>query len=159
MSSQRPSRYILSPEGKAALEAELAELEGRQRRVIAERLKAARELGDLRENAEYDEAKRAQGFLEARIREIRHILRNAVVVENGTADAQEVGFGSTVTLADEEGRQETWTLVGSVEANPLEGKLSAESPLGKALLGRRAGEVVEVVTPRGTRRLRILAVR
>ena len=148
----------ITPEGLEALKAELERLEGDARRDIAQRIKVARELGDLSENAEYHIAKEDQAHLETKILRLNERLRNARVVE-APAHSDVVAFGTTVTVADEEsGGEATWTLVGPTEANVSEGKLSAESPMAKALMGRKAGDAVEVHTPRGVRRQRVVRV-
>jgi len=146
----------ITPEGLEALKAELARLEGDARRDIARRILAARELGDLSENAEYHIAKEDQAHLETKILRLVARLRNARVVQ-APVDSEVVAFGTTVTVADEEsGREATWTLVGPTEADVGAGKLSAESPVAKALLGRRPGDEFEVKTPRGVRRQRVV---
>ena len=146
----------ITAEGLEALKAELARLEGDARRDIARRIQVARELGDLSENAEYHIAKEDQAHLETKIKRLVERLRNARVAE-APVNSDVVAFGSTVTVADEEtGRESTWTLVGPTEANVAAGKLSAESPVAKALIGRRAGEEFEVQTPRGVRRQRVV---
>jgi transcription elongation factor GreA len=145
----------ITPEGMVALEAELHELETAGRRAMAERILAARELGDLKENADYHIAKDDQAHLETKIKRLRERLRNAVVVE---ADAGEAtfGFGRTAEVVDEEsGTVHRWTIVGPTEADLAQGKLSAESPVAAALLGHAAGDVIEVPTPRGVRHYRI----
>jgi transcription elongation factor GreA len=148
----------ITPEGMEALKAELDRLEGDARRDIAQRIKVARELGDLSENAEYHIAKEDQAHLETKIARLNERLRNARVVE-APVHSDVVVFGTTVTVADEEsGSEATWTLVGPTEANVGEGKLSAESPMAKALMGRKAGDAVEVQTPRGVRRQRVVRV-
>jgi transcription elongation factor GreA len=146
----------ITPEGLEALKAEIERLEGESRREIARRIKIARELGDLSENAEYHIAKEDQAHLETRIARLNERLRNARVVR-APVDSDVVAFGSTVTVADEDsGSETTWTLVGPTEADVRAGKLSAESPMAKALIGRRAGDQVEVQTPRGVRRQRVV---
>jgi transcription elongation factor GreA len=146
----------ITAEGLEALKAELARLEGDARREMSQRIMAARELGDLKENAEYHIAKEDQAHLETKIKRLVERLRNAVVVD-APVDSDVVAFGSTVTVADEEtGREATWTLVGATEANLAAGKLSAESPVAKALMGRRPGDEIEVQTPRGVRRQRVV---
>jgi transcription elongation factor GreA len=141
--------------GLEALERELAELEGQGRRAIAARIQTARELGDLKENAEYHIAKEDQAHLETRIKRLRERLKNAVVVE-AQAGGETLAFGRTAEVLDEgSGDVKTWTIVGATEANLAEGKLSAESPVGKALLGRAPGDKVAVETPRGARTYRI----
>ena len=146
----------ITPEGLEALKAELDRLEGEARRDIAERIKVARELGDLSENAEYHIAKEDQAHLETKIARLNQRLRAARVVE-APAASDVVVFGATVTVADDEsGREATWTLVGPTEADVSAGKLSAESPMAKALMGRRPGDEVDVHTPRGVRRQRVV---
>ena len=146
----------ITGEGLVALESELAELEGPARKEIAVRLKAARALGDLKENADYHIAKEDQAHLETRITRLREREKNAVVVEagaDGTGDR--FTFGRTAIVIDPEGREFTWTLVGSTEANLSEGRLSAESPIGQALRNQPVGNEVVVPTPKGNRSFRI----
>jgi transcription elongation factor GreA len=146
----------ITPEGLEALKAELERLEGDARRDIAQRIKVARELGDLSENAEYHIAKEDQAHLETKILRLNERLRAARVVE-APAKSDVVAFGTTVTVADDEsGREATWTLVGPTEADIGAGKLSSESPMAKALMGRRPGDEVDVHTPRGVRRQRVV---
>ena len=146
----------ITAEGLEALKAELEQLEGDGRREIARRIQIARELGDLSENAEYHIAKEDQAHLETKIKRLAERLRNARVVE-APVNSDVVVFGSTVTVADEEtGDEKTWTLVGSTEASVADGKLSAESPVAKALMGHRPGDAVEIHKPRGVRRQRVV---
>ena len=146
----------ITREGLAQLKTELEELEGEGRRAIAQRILVARELGDLSENAEYHAAKEDQAHLETKIKRLVERLRNAVVVDAPT-DATVVSFGTTVTVADEQtGREATYTLVGPTEADLSAGKLSAESPVARALMGSRAGDEIQVQTPRGVRRQRVV---
>ena len=148
----------MTAEGLEALRAEIAELEGPARRAIAEEIKTARGFGDLKENAEYHEAKNAQARLETKILQLRQRLGDARVVEAAHGDV--VGFGSTVELEDEAtGKRVTYTLVAGHEASAGEGKLSAESPMATALDGLKSGDVAVVRTPRGERRLKVIAVR
>jgi transcription elongation factor GreA len=145
----------ITPEGMAALRAEVQRLETEGRAEIAQRIKAARELGDLKENAEYHIAKEEQAHLETKILRLIERLRNAKVVE-GIEATDKVVFGSTVTVVDEaSGREQRYTLVGPTEADMKAGKLSAESPVARALVGARSGETVTVETPGGQRRLRV----
>jgi transcription elongation factor GreA len=133
------------------LKAELAQLEGPARQEMAERIKAARELGDLKENADYHIAKEDQAHLETRIKRLQARLRNAVVVEVD-ADSDTFAFGRSAEVRDEaKEATSVWTLVGSTEANLAEGRLSAESPIGRALMDARVGSTVEVETPGGMR--------
>jgi transcription elongation factor GreA len=148
----------ITAEGLEALKAELERLEGEARRDMARRIKVARELGDLSENAEYHTAKEDQAHLETKIARLTERLRNARVVEAPVA-SKIVAFGTTVTVADaESGREATWTLVGPTEADVRAGKLSAESPIAKALMGRRPGDEVKVQTPGGVRRQRVVRI-
>ncbi len=145
----------ITPAGLIALEAEINELETEGRQTIAARILAARELGDLSENADYHIAKEDQAHLETKIKRLRQRRRDALIVETDVEDAA-FGFGRTAEVLDEaSGKLYTWTIVGSTEADLAQGKLSAQSPVGKALLGRSAGESVEVQTPRGTRTYRV----
>ena len=145
----------ITPEGLRALEAEIQELETTGRRAMAERIKAARELGDLKENAEYHIAKDDQAHLETKILRLRQRLGAAVVVEPD-ADGARLTFGRTAEVLDETtGRSHDWTIVGATEANIAEGRLSSESPVAKALLGCAVGETVAVETPSGVRRYRV----
>ena len=155
MSSSRPDGEAITPSGLEALEAELEELQTAGRRAIAKRILAARDLGDLKENAEYHIAKEDQAHLETKIKRLRERLRNAVVVHTNTTDAG-FAFGRTAEVLDEgSGTVQTWTIVGPTEADAAQGKLSAESPVAQALLGRAPGDVVEVQTPRGPRKYRV----
>jgi transcription elongation factor GreA len=147
----------ITAEGIAALRSEVEQLEGPARAEMAERIKAARELGDLKENAEYHIAKEDQAKLETRIKRLRQRLRDAVVVE-ADAGADSFAFGRTARVVDDAGGVHTWTLVGSTEADLAKGRLSAESPIGSALLDGEVGEAVEVETPKGTRSFRIEAL-
>lgn len=148
-------REPITPEGLETLKAELGELETSGRREMAQRILTARGHGDLSENAEYHAAKEDQAHLETQIKRLRSRLVNAVVVEP-THDDSEFSFGRTAEVRDEgTGEIHTWTVVGAAEADRNAGKLSAESPVAKALLGRAPGDLVEVETPRGIRKLRI----
>jgi transcription elongation factor GreA len=146
----------ITAEGLEALKAELHELETEGRRDMAARIQSARELGDLKENAEYHIAKEDQAHLETKILRLQQRLREAHVVEAPAGAGDTVAFGSTVTVVDEEaGREATYTIVGPTEADMSAGKLSAESPVAQALIGAKVGSVAVVSTPRGERRLRI----
>jgi transcription elongation factor GreA len=150
-------REPITAEGIEALRAELERLERDGRSEMAERIKAARELGDLKENAEYHIAKEDQAKLETRIKRLRERLRAAVVLE-ADAGADAFAFGRTAEVADDAGKVHTWTLVGSTEANLAEGRLSVESPIGKAMRDRAVGESVTVQTPRGPRTFEVRAL-
>lgn len=142
--------------GIEELKAELAELKGPRRQAMADRIRVARELGDLKENAEYHTAKDDQAMMETRIKRLEERLRNAVVVE-ADGNGRTFAFGRTAEVLDE-GKSETvtWTLVGSTEANLAEGKLSAESPIGQALMDAEVGSTVEVETPRGNKSFKVV---
>jgi transcription elongation factor GreA len=145
--------------GLEALEAELAALEGDGRREIAERIKTAREWGDLKENSEYHDAKNDQAHLETKIARLREKISQAVIVQEAPDGAGEVvSFGSTVVVRDEDGVEQTWRIVSSHDASPREGRLSAESPVAVALLGRAPGEQTAVALPKGKRTLTIVTV-
>jgi len=155
MSALADDQQAITPEGLKALEAELAELEGPKRAELSKRIQAAREEGDLKENAEYHIAKDDQAMMETRILRLRERLRSAVVVE-ADGDATVVAFGMPVTVTDlESGKQQTFTIVGPTEAKPAEGKLSSESPVAQALLGAAPKDEVAVETPGGARRWRV----
>jgi transcription elongation factor GreA len=146
----------ITAEGLEALKTELDRLENEGRHTIAQRISAAREHGDLKENAEYHAAKEDQAHLETRISRLAERLRNARVVAAPAADADTVRFGATVQVVDEQtGRASTFTLVGPTEADLKTGRLSAESPMAQALMGAAPGDVVEVAAPSGPRRWRI----
>lgn len=145
----------ITREGLAQLKTELEDLEGEGRRTIAQRILVARELGDLSENAEYHAAKEDQAHLETKILRLTERLRNAIVVESD-ADATVVTFGATVNVTDvKSGREASYTIVGPTEADLKTGKLSAESPVAKALIGSAPGDTISVVTPSGTREFRV----
>jgi transcription elongation factor GreA len=150
------SEGAITAEGLEALKAELEGLETEGRRDMAARILAARELGDLKENAEYHIAKEDQAHLETRIKRLQQRLREARVVEVPTGATDKVAFGATVTVTDEQsGRESTYTIVGPTEADMATGKLSAESPVAQALMGTKVGAVAVVTTPSGERRLRV----
>jgi transcription elongation factor GreA len=150
--------YAITQEGLDALRAELEQLEGVARREIAERIRIAREWGDLKENAEYHAAKEDQAHLETRILKLRDRERNATVTES-PSQSDIIAFGSTVDLRDaSSGKTMRYTLVGAAEASAREGRLSIESPVARALIGARTGEDVRVPLPRGSRTLHVLAV-
>src|SRR5271155_4007256 len=149
----------ITAEGLAELERQLEELEGEGRREIAERIKTAREWGDLKENSEYHDAKNEQAHLETKIARLREKIAAAVVVEEApTVAGGKVGLGSTVLVRDQDGAENTWRIVSSPHAAPPEGRLSAESPVAVALLGHTPGDKVSVSLPRGKRTLTVLTV-
>jgi len=138
-------KYQITDSGRKELEKELAELKSR-RGEIAEKIAEARSFGDLSENAEYDAAREEQGLLETRVIEIEDILQHASIIKS--ADATVVGLGSAVELKNSD-KTVTYTVVGPVEADPMEGKISDESPIGQALMGKRVGDEVTISTPKG----------
>ncbi len=148
--------HYLTPEGEKKLRAELAELTGVRREELAQRLRSAIQMGDLSENADYHKAKEDQAFLEGRIQEIEVILRIATIIENTQSDV--VAVGAQVTIQEEDYEPETFYLVGATEADPRNGKISNESPFGKALLDHKVGDVVEAETPGGRVKLKILKI-
>jgi transcription elongation factor GreA len=151
---------ILTREGYQRLKKEIEELSTVRRREVAERIKSAREFGDIAENAEYDAAKNEQAMLEARIAKLEEQLNAARVIEKREISKDVVSVGSTVRLRDVDAKQTVeYRIVGSAEANPAELKLSNESPVGKAIIGRKKGETVEVTTPRGSLKYKILEIR
>ena len=148
---------LLTPEGLAKLQAELHELCTEGRRKAALRIKDAKAQGDLRESGEYEDAKEFQAFIEGRIRELERLLADVQLI-TATNRGGVIDLGSTVRLRDEEGYEEEWTLVGSAEAEPRRGRISNESPVGQAVLGRRVNDTVEAHTPSGVMRLTILEI-
>lgn len=148
---------LLTPEGLEALRTELAELEAK-RPAMAAKIKSARELGDLKENAEYHAAKDEQAFLETRIKVIEGQIRTAKVVEAAGTDSVTVGSRVVVRDLDAGGAEESWTITGVSEADPLENKVSYESPIGSALMDRSPGDTVEVALPRGAMRLEVVRI-
>lgn len=152
-------KNILTYEGLKKLEDELQDLKVNQRREIAQKIKEAREQGDLSENAEYDAAKDEQRDIEARIEELEKILKNAEVVVEEEADLDKVSIGCSVKILDCEFDEELeYKIVGSTEANSLKGKISNESPVGKALLGKQVGDTVTVETPAGEFSYKVLSI-
>jgi transcription elongation factor GreA len=157
MNAPEPAGEPITAAGIEDLKAELEQLEGPARLEMAARIKVAREEGDLKENAEYHVAKEDQAHLETRIKRLQERLHNAVVVEVDAAGADSFAFGLSAEVVDEtSGKANVWTLVGSTEANLAEGRLSAESPIGRALMNAKVGATVKVETPRGQRAFKVL---
>lgn len=153
------NEVLLTPEGLRRLEQELEQLKTIKRREVAERIKAALEFGDISENSEYEEAKNEQAMIEGRIVALERLLRQARVVDEEEVDPGEVNIGSTVTLRDlATGQLSTYIIVGSNEADPGQRRISYLSPVGRATMGRRAGDQVEVRLPAGNARFEIVAV-
>ena len=151
-------KKLLTLEGKRKLDEELNDLKIVQRKEIAQKIKEAREQGDLSENAEYDAAKEEQRHIEGRIAELEAILKNVEVVDEDEIDADRANLGSAVTVENEQLGRRVFHLVGSTEASSLENRISNESPIGRALMGRKAGETVTAETPMGPIRLKILDI-
>ena len=144
---------LITQDGLEKLKAEIEHLSTTRRREVAARIKEAREFGDIAENAEYDDAKNEQALLEQRIAQLEERLRRATVVDEGDVDTSTVGVGVLVHVKDQKsGDSKKFHIVGSAEANATEGKLSNESPIGRALLGHKRGEVVTVDAPRGPKK-------
>jgi transcription elongation factor GreA len=152
-----PKTEYLSKEGLAKLQAELIELRGGRRNEVADRIAAAREFGDLSENAEYEEAKNEQAFLEGRIATIEALIHNAEIIGDAPTSGK-VGMGSRVRIRYDDGEEDSYTLVGSSEANPAQGKISHESPVGAAAMGHMVGDRVSAPVPRGTISFEIVSV-
>jgi transcription elongation factor GreA len=152
-----PEATYLTQEGLQRLKEELEQLTGPRRRDLAKRLRSAIQMGDLSENADYHKAKEDQAFLEGRIQEIEYLLRNAVIIEKNTA-ADVAGLGNHITIQEGDSPAETYHLVGAQEADPRNGRISNESPIGRALAQHKVGDVVEVDAPGGRLRFTILRI-
>ena len=151
--------YYMTQEGKDKLENELEYLKTEKRQEVVERIKIARDFGDLSENSEYDAAKDEQAFVESRIAQVENMIRNAVIIENDDENPNKVTLGKSVTFQElPDGDEETYTIVGSAEADPFEGKISNDSPIAKSLLGKEIGEEVVVATPGGDMNVKIISV-
>ena len=148
---------FLTPEGLAKLEEELQHLRTVRRQEVAEKIQKAKELRSTVSSPEYEDAKNEQGFVEGRILELERIIKNAVIIHPEAADL--VQLGSKVTVRHQDGSEEHYTLVGSIEVNPGKGKISNESPVGKALLGKRVGNEVKVTVPAGVLKLTITEIK
>lgn len=152
-------QYPMTLAGKKKLEDELEHLITVKRKEVVERIKIARSFGDLSENSEYDSAKEEQGFVEGRISTIESMLRNAVIIEETEGESDIVTLGKTVKFIElPDGEEEEYTIVGSAEADPFEGKISNDSPIAKALLGRKVDDVVKLTTPGGDMEVRIISI-
>jgi transcription elongation factor GreA len=149
---------FLTAEGAVRLKEELEKLVHIERPALARRLRSAIQEGDLSENADYHKAKEDQGFLEGRIQELEYLLKNATIVENKGTGFDKVEVGARVTVQEEDFDPEIYLMVGAKETDPSQGKISNESPVGKALMGKRVGEVVTVETPGGSFALRIIKI-
>lgn len=153
-------KFPMTAAGKLKLEEELEHLKMVTRREVVERIKIARDFGDLSENSEYDSAKEEQSFVEGRISTLEKMIRNAVIIKESEFNTGEVHLGNTVTFKElPDGDEETYTIVGSAEANPIEGLISNDSPIAKGLLGRSKGDVVSINTPGGEMSVTILEIK
>lgn len=153
-----PETPYLTEEGAEKLRTELVQLTGPDREAISKRLREAIQMGDLSENADYHKAKEDQGFLEGRIQELQYILKNAIIVSAHDGPREIVEVGARVTVQEEDFEPEIFLLVGAKEANPREGKISNESPIGRALLGKRVGERANAQTPSGEISFKVLKI-
>lgn len=154
--SQNP--IFLTQDGLAKLEEELDHLRTVRRQQVADQIHRAKELGGTANNAEYDDAKNEQGFVEGRILTLEHIVKGATVIPKDEAPPEWVKVGSRVTLLNQEGTEEQFSIVGSAEANPRGGRISNESPVGRALLGKRIGEALQVKVPAGILAFTVIAI-
>ncbi|OMP67605.1 transcription elongation factor GreA [Domibacillus epiphyticus] len=151
--------YPMTREGKEKLEQELEHLKSVKRKEVVERIKIARSFGDLSENSEYDSAKEEQAFVEGRIGTIETMIRNAKIIEEDSLNSDMVSLGKTVTFIElPDGEEESYTIVGSAEADPFEGKISNDSPIAKSMIGKRVGDKVIVQTPAGEMNVKIISI-
>ncbi len=150
---------LLTEEGLAKLEQELEHLKHVRRPQVAERIRQSKELASTQNNAEYDDAKNEQAFVEGRILTLEKLIQDSTIIDEERAHhASQVQIGSTVTVSEGKGKRQQFTIVGSAEADPKEGKISNESPVGRALLGKRVGDEVQVVVPKGTLRFTVTKI-
>ncbi|MDG4655430.1 transcription elongation factor GreA [Ectobacillus antri] len=152
--------YPMTQAGKEKLEQELEYLKTVRRKEVVERIKIARSFGDLSENSEYDAAKDEQAFVEGRVTQIENMIRNAVIIEENAETSSVVTLGKSVTFVElPDGEEETYTIVGSAEADPFEGKISNDSPIARSVLGKQIGDEVIVQTPGGDMKVKIVSVK
>ncbi|MDT2045376.1 transcription elongation factor GreA [Priestia aryabhattai] len=152
--------FPMTEEGKLKLEQELEYLKTVKRKEVVERIKIARSFGDLSENSEYDSAKDEQAFVEGRITTLENMIRNAKIIEEDVENSSIVSLGKSVTFVElPDGDEETYTIVGSAEADPFEGKISNDSPIAKSLIGKQVGDEVTVQTPGGEMAVKIVTVK
>jgi transcription elongation factor GreA len=152
--------FPMTVAGKQKLEQELEQLKTVKRKEVVERIKIARSFGDLSENSEYDSAKEEQAFVEGRITTIENMIRNAKIIKEDETSIDEVNLGSTVTFIElPDGEEESYSIVGSAEADPFEGKISNDSPIAKSLLGKKVGDQVSVQTPGGEMVVKITSIK
>ena len=152
-----PQPNYLTPESEAKLKAELEDLKGSKREELSQRLRSAIQMGDLSENADYHKAKEDQGFLEGRIQEFEAILRNSIIIEK-TQSQGLVSIGATITIQEADFDPETYHLVGVTEADPRNGKISHESPIGRAIMDKKVGDIAEAETPGGKIKIKIIKI-
>lgn len=153
-------KYPMTVSGKQKLEEELEYLKTVKRKEVVERIKVARSYGDLSENSEYDSAKEDQAFVEGKISSLESMIRNAVIITEDEMNNDEVQLGKTVTFKEiPDGEEETYTIVGSAEANPMEGLISNDSPIAKGLIGRKKDDKVKILTPGGEMSVEILEIK
>ncbi|RFU71635.1 transcription elongation factor GreA [Peribacillus saganii] len=151
--------FPMTQEGKQKLEQELEHLKSVKRKEVVERIKIARSFGDLSENSEYDSAKEEQAFVEGRITTLENMIRNAKIISEDDMNSDVVSLGKKVTFIElPNGDEETYSIVGSAEADPFEGKISNDSPIARSLIGKSVGEEVTVVTPGGEMKVRITSI-
>ena len=148
----------LTTEGLSNLKSEFEELRTLRRQSVAERIQKAKEIGGTVDNAEYDEAKNEQAFIEGRILTLENLINNAIIISQERGPSDVVNVGSKVTVVNQEGRRYEYTIVGSTEADPAQGKISNVSPIGKALLSKRVGDIAEVSVPAGKIRLEVAEI-
>jgi transcription elongation factor GreA len=152
-------QFPMTAAGKQKLEDELDFLKTVKRKEVVERIKIARSFGDLSENSEYDSAKEDQAFVEGRIAQLESMIRNAVIINEDESNKDIVRLGTTVTFVEiPTGDEESYTIVGSAEADPLEGRISNDSPIAKSMIGRTIGEIVKVLTPGGEMEIKIVSI-
>lgn len=152
--------FPMTQAGKEKLEQELEQLKSVKRKEVVERIKIARSFGDLSENSEYDSAKEEQAFVEGRITTLENMIRNAKIIEEEDMSTDGVSLGRSVTFVElPDGDEETYTIVGSAEADPFDGKISNDSPIAKSLIGRNVGDEVTVQTPGGDMNVRIVSIK
>ncbi|WP_062355628.1 transcription elongation factor GreA [Bacillus kwashiorkori] len=152
--------YPMTKEGKEKIVQELEHLKTVKRKEVVERIKIARSFGDLSENSEYDSAKEEQAFVEGRIALLEKMIRNAVIIEDNGNDNDTVALGKSVTFVElPDGEEESYTIVGSAEADPFEGRISNDSPIAKSLIGKKVGDEVTVQTPGGEMLVKIVAIK
>ncbi len=151
--------FPMTKAGKEKLEQELEHLKAVKRKEVVERIKIARSFGDLSENSEYDSAKDEQAFVEGRITTLENMIRNAKIIEESDLVSDAVSIGKSVTFIElPDGEEETYTIVGSAEADPFEGKISNDSPIAQSLIGKKVGEQVTVQTPGGEMQVKIVSI-